>query len=804
MKSFKEYLNRRSMAISEMAVEKIKRGDKEITAHIKTPIQCDQDDIDFLQQFPPQFWAQALNRRYGNLLLLTHQLHEKGEKMPESFYVDLVGKGGTTLKFPVRNAKMNELYEELNGAEDSSRYSTLDPKELADEESVRKKYYSNEDGSERTRIGNKKLSKYGFDLNNFRLTQRPTNGKPFYEGEADGYVIPGMLVCRETVKQWIDHLDEGWYDDQVDGTRSVVNFGTKSHKTKRAEGQSGERELPVVSGSERTTWEVVGVTKKGKRKVQKFESAIPDIKPGFHVDVESKRKHDFLLDVSKKMKDRIRSRNFDDYIELISDEYLSNPDFSDIDVIDERKFQELSAKLSGLSNKKEAQKSEDKKRKSEMLRLSKLLEFATYLKDEKNKKEFIDLYGNLYRIAEGDSEEKQKTAIVNTIQKTLEKVVDYIKEKRIDVIKNSQRYNIHQWNAHRHNPNFGSPIRNFVQIGGVFEPHKQQPGVDYQKIRDIFDGNDEDVNVYWSHLSNEVRIQEYCKYGAAEQINRVSDASVNLYEGIYIKSLKEAMLENLDSISKNAGEQFLNKTGLYRSTINYAKYFKEKIINEKQSIESFMQDAKARQIRRSVVTSASGEGGNYAIQVFQLHKRFLERKYDRDQARRPENPWIGLSLMDVIEKFHTGDPRIQDLAPRTSHSISTLQSMKGSANDAIEDISSNIENQIKTTDLAVSTGAKQKSKASVNKDQSEKEMNTNIFVSTIEKVKKAIGSTLSSAAEKVSGAVSAGANRMKQIMQRTLMGNTTQQEPQNQPQKPQTQQEPKKPSLIQRFLGGSK
>lgn len=782
MKSFKDYIKIRSALVSEMAVAPIKRGDKELRSHVKTPVQFDRDDINFLKQFPPEFWAQALNRRYSILLYQTYELHQEGKRMPENFDVEVIGKGGTRIRFPVKNAKMNDLYEELDGAEDATRYSQLNVDDLADEDSIRKKYYSNPDGSERSRITiadgrEKKLSKYGFDLEDLVL-KSPTKGNPFYEGHAKGYVVPGKVVCREIIQQATNHLDQGWHDDEIEGTRGEVYFGGDVGGRGKSSGKT--KNLPIVPGSEGTTWAVTGITRNGKKVLKTFSSAIPDIQPGYHVDASTRKQSDEYLEISKELNHRISSRNFDDYINLLSDNFKNNPGFEDLDIIDKKEIEKLNYILSSKGLEKK-----------ELIRTKKLLEFSAYLDDEKNKKEFINLYKTLYKIS--DSE---KTALVNTIQKTLEKVVDFIHQKRIDVIKNAKRYNVHQWNALKHSRG-RSPHGNLVQIGAVWEPLGQQVGVYYQILRDIFENNDENVNLFWNHLANDLQLISICKAGARESIesqrdiNRViTPGSVDI-EGLYIRSLKEAMIENIDSIAENALEQFLNKSGNKGSAVAYAKYFKEKVIDDQSSIESLLQDKKVKRFLNNVGQQTQAESKAYAFQVWQLQKRFLHRRYDRDQTRRPENPHenvSNLSLLEIIEKFHSGDAAIQDLAPgRTSHAIATLQAAadaRGITNKDLDAKASEIQTLIQSSNFT------QKGKGSVNKDDGEKSMNKGIFVSTVEKVRKALGSTLGSAAKKVSGAVGGSLEKLRSI----IGSKKIQQSTENQPAEDQTQANSQKSS----------
>jgi hypothetical protein len=548
MKSFKDYVNyRMDRPITEMAVPKINLGGEKIGHRVKTPIQLDQDDVDFLKQFPPEFWAQAINRKYGILLYNAHKAHEKGERIPDTLTVEINGKGGSVLTFTVNNAKVNELYEELSGAEDSTKYSELHPDDLKDDESVQKNYYGG-----RTQFLGKKLSKYGYDFDDFKIEK---DGQ-FWEGHADAYIVPGKVVCSETIKQWMDHLEEGWFSKEIEGKRGVVNFGTKKSQSKRVGEETGERVLPI-SGTK--TWapgkDFAVKTRSGSKtsKYKPITSGIPDVRPGYHVDDFVKIKHDQYLEVSKKMA-RLSSKDIQEYLSLFNKDYLLNPGFSEIDIINQKEVALLSNQLELIIKK-------HLKNKNKIIHIKKLLEFASYFSDSKNKENFVSFYEAYKNSASGDEDQKHETAIRNAIERTVQEVRKLVEQKRINVIDGAQRFNVHQWNAFRHNKSLGKSTKRLVQIGGVIDNLKQQPAVDYQKVLDVFDGKTDQLNDFWRHISEDLKIQQYCLFGVKQQIGKLEDVSEVTIEEKFIKSLKDAMRENEVSISKNAKRQFRNKIG---------------------------------------------------------------------------------------------------------------------------------------------------------------------------------------------------------------------------------------------------
>lgn len=788
MKSFKEYLKyRKEISIVELAAPRIKIGERETGQRIKTPIQLDSDDINFLKQFPPEFWAQALNRRYGILLYKAHEAAKEGGKIPETLPVDIKGNGGVNLRFTVHDAKMNDLYEKLSGDEDSLRYSKLKPEDLEDEDLIRKNYYSDEKGEPRTRSEYGKLiSPYGYDFNNFVVRQQ---GKESL-GQADGYVVPDLDVCQDTINQWMNHLQQGWYDDETEGSDlGEVKTG------------AGTKKLPI-SGVK--TWEsgkdfqVLGSGRSSKTKkkssYKNITSGIPDVKPGFHVLTSELTKHDHYLKVASELVGF--SSN---YLSLFSKEYLLNPTFDDIDIIDQAKVAELNQNLAVLIKSK-------KKNEKEIIELKKLLEFAAYLTDSKNSKNFVELYKAYKEVASGDDQQKHETAIKNAIEKVLEKVRDFVNQKRIDVIRNAKRYNVHQWNSLRHNSSLEmSPIKNLSQVGGVVASLKQQAAREYQAIRNIFDKDDEKVSIFWSHLLNDLRITDACLNGVINQIGQLNEDVTQISMGDkYIRSLKEAMYENRQLIAQNAVNQFQFKIGSTNSVKEYARQYKG-VIDGEITKESFSKDEKTNKTKSKIIRAAVIEGLNYSNQVYQLHARFLRNKYNRKQDYRPENPWeiskTGSTLLEIIDMFHSSNISYQDLSPRTSHSIETLEDTihrikaSGAASIAVDSLLSTSEREseskIKSNDL-------DNKDKKVNSTDSEKAMNASILQKTIQKFSDRIRSSITSVGSVFSKWFA------KKPASQTAATTTDKEEPAQTQGPEQTEQKPVALTPFQRWFGKQK
>jgi hypothetical protein len=136
---------------------------------------------------------------------------------------------------------------------------------------------------------------------------------------------------------------------------------------------------------------------------------------------------------------------------------------------------------------------------------------------------------------------------------------------------------------------------------------------------------------------------------------------------------------------------------------------------------------------------------------------------------------IGLSLLEIIEMFHSADVKYDDLAPVTSHSIETLKKaaeLRASmgeikSSEKISQIIDDSEDLIKSNDLG------NKEDKMINKDEPEKSMNVSIFKSTMEKLVgklKSVGSSIGSASAAVSGAIGGASERMSKIMKRALLG----------------------------------
>lgn len=208
---------------------------KDVVTTPKTPILFDQNDINFLYQFPPGFWAAALCERYGNLLLKAKSMKDTGQSIPEVSDItlrDVASKGGARVG-SFKNIKLyiNELLEKLEKPRDLARLRELG--------------YEDKDTYEG--------GVHGFNLGG--SVQHGVTGETFTEN----YIPMTMTTARDVVNKWRNFLAEGWLGLPPNTTYKPINFGGgKPRKNKwfvdgtgkLREYKGSEVWMPVVSPSQ--------------------------------------------------------------------------------------------------------------------------------------------------------------------------------------------------------------------------------------------------------------------------------------------------------------------------------------------------------------------------------------------------------------------------------------------------------------------------------------------------------------------------------------------------------------------------
>lgn len=193
------YLDRLGLGLSadfdEMAAPAAKfKSGEEVEEHRKTPVFLGNDDLQFLQQFPPSLWKQALAYRYDDLLVDAWNAKERGKRLKDPRNVRLYYRGGRQGKFwvvfPQVKTGANELIERLTADVDDVYLSQLGPND-------KQKYLDH--------IKDKALGQLGYVLKGIKKGENL--------GASKGFVFPTEGVWKDRLGSLYQAHEEGWYGD---------------------------------------------------------------------------------------------------------------------------------------------------------------------------------------------------------------------------------------------------------------------------------------------------------------------------------------------------------------------------------------------------------------------------------------------------------------------------------------------------------------------------------------------------------------------------------------------------------------
>jgi hypothetical protein len=683
MRSFKDYVKYRSnVSVLEMAADPIvikdtKGKERKIVEVRKTPIFMDQDDIDYLKNFPPVLWVQALQKRYGELLHKAHKAKEEGKLFNDSDLSVVVEYRKNILEFKVNNAKINDLYDRLSGDTDDETYGKLRVKDPE----LQQKYLRGRTHSEK---GNR-LGPYAFNFSNYtRKKVKTKSGKEKEIGYGDGWVEPDVRTVRRVLGSWLEGIQDGWYDDKVSDQDQVAQIDFQSGIKKK---------LPV---EDQKTW-VAGrdfFVKKGK--IQQIKSWVPKVFPSVMVPSRKFSKHKRLKRVFELVKNDLEGTRFEDYIQLID---LESPE-----LINQEKLNEILEQINKIKLEKDksgedkVEKTSTKKLNEKLARLEKIKIAANYIKNNKNRFEKY-LKEEISKVKD-DSDDAKTNAVQSAMSKFLSDVSRVTERVLKRLRKNTSRYDVHQWNAAHLNPRETSPQKNWTGIG-TMHVNKQQNEKIYSSLVKIL--GQENVQSFINHIYTDLGLRVSIDSGIRSKLDLTLDSTPTSIKGMFSKSLKESIIDNIEDVTEDASINFLNRIG--RSMDNYAKIYKVQVIKNNKTTAELLGNKNALRYANKIKTVANRKGADYCQQLIQLYGRFLTNKYNR--TIRPENPWefknSTMSFMDVLEYLFNNKEILSKLDPRTSHSINVLEEIAGFVNKDIENDNSKASKEVNRTEDQKST-----------------------------------------------------------------------------------------------------
>lgn len=642
MKSFSDYLkNRSDLNIYEMAAPPVTYtgpdGSIETVEEVrKVPIFLDQDDIDYLYQFPPKFWVNALLVRYGKLLHSAHEEREKGGKIDDEQNIQVAK--GTSFRV---DTKINKLYDKLTDDVDDKKYS-----ELVNDEEGRREYARH---VEQSRLAGKSLGTYGFVLKGYKRDK--IKGKEV--GVALGYMEPEISTIQKRLGSWYKAIEDGWYDKEMpeNSVKMKIDFsGNKGGRKKRGEKSVGK--ILHVYPDEKT-WR--------SNEGNVYSSYLPILKPAIMVETSAVTIHDSMLGAAKQIFKDISDESFEDYFKLI--------DTNEPDLLNKSEVVRVKKRISDVEEwlKKYAADKAAKKVKGYTGEYSSKKEEQDKLKRLEIAIEFIQRPRNstiLRQKLRSAKSNEEKKAIIKGF---LGRVHDRVRQRAENIRSTAQRHDVHSWNISHFSPRESNPHTGWTGFGTI-NVGWQQPEVTHTAFQSIFSSNDPSqtdrmISEFWNHIIEDKKVKHSVYKGVVNKIEMIRP------KDIVEQAIKDALIENKEEITTNAIIYFRNK-GAHSDMIHYAALYKKKIIDG-SSLDK-KEEKRMESLLRGINGHAVDQGNNYCGIVFQLHER-LKHPEKWNRLIRPINPGQGASppvtleeIFRVFYQIHSGAWSV------SSHRISTV------------------------------------------------------------------------------------------------------------------------------------
>jgi len=717
--SFKDYLSRRqNMKIIEMAADAV--GHKDDAGNMvkqeevrKTPIFFDQEDIDYLYQFPPRLWKQALAARYGSILHDYWKKLQSGTTVNDVMDVVLKDRSRKII-FKDIKTNINSLYEKLVEDVDDTTYSELTPEK-------KKEFLAQSRGQGRS-------GSYGFVLTNFRRDNKL--------GVSEGYVELKENEAKNRLGQYLRAIQQGWFTRVPDGhdgidpnkESKVVEFGGRNKKN-----------LPVFDADELKTkfrgMKHVGVKDTGELVWQaylqngspiRFVSHMPILKPAFMVPTSSHRRFTGNAITMHQIRSDVKSGNLQSYIDL-ADPQKKSVVVSRIDHLD-KWLEENESKHSRKKNKSKTKDEEildrqveqKKKERAHLKRTQQVVEKLKSLvsnllnpevQNEKAKRfrelsssqnqelsenqkrinkleyESLKIQLNIVRLLKATNikPENPEGALNNSqIFKMLMVALHneiQVQSHRLQI--QSPRHDIHDWNMHHFNPRLRNAHTSWTGYG-TWNPNWQQP----ESVHGSLKKYEIEADEFWKYISEFlVSVNQLDKESINPKVKRFEDPGTfedlgTLADGInsflnqsriYKTPVYYAMMKNWWQIFDNASNHFRKLIGS-RYFLQFLPHYKAFKSGEKKA-----NDPQVKQAIKFMKEGAKKAGQNYAQMVYQLKKRQVQSAENLSKVLLfPSNLQIEILTKSFMQRWNRSvrqeDPNMSAHQQHgmTSHGIGNL------------------------------------------------------------------------------------------------------------------------------------
>lgn len=714
--SFKDYFNyRKNMSISEMAADPIeftdKKGNKYKQEEIrKAPILFDQDDIDYLYQFPPMYWTQALTLRYGDFLRMAWEKISKGSPAPDVMDVKIKGHGrDNELIFPKIKVNLNQLYEKLTEDVDDASYAELDP-------SKKQEFLSKSDRG----------GTYGFVLSNYKKSKGI--------GVSEGYVELSKKDIQKRLNLYLRAIADGWFtrtpkdQERIDpnSRKEVVEFGGSNRKT-----------LPV---SGKQFW--FAFRARDKKRIRIGPQNVPILKPAVMISSEAYRRFQKKKNYVKRINEDFRGKKTKTYFDLL-DPQKSKLVTDRISVLEELIKEERFAQSTQQRKKVLEARAELKRLKEIQNIIKNTKEFVFKLLEPETanllKKQFSNLKSFLVKNPNDPNVDFYRRQMENTKGRFV--LLKKLKDKKVtkenyeqklldrsvfnDVISqihnnlrissygiqiHSKRYDIHDWNMHQLNPNLPKFHTSMTGLGTI-NPTWQQP----ESVHGSLKKYEIDHEEFWKELSEFlVSIQNLeedainprvKKIGSSNEFEDVGSLASGINEflkrpEVYRnRAVYYAMVKNFWQIFDNASRRFQKLIGsrhFMRFLPKYKEFSKKIKSNNPKVVRSAWEDKELKQAFEEMKDGAKRAGRNYAQMVFQLKKRLSQSATNLSNIivfsqSKSDNLFNSLKNKPLWNRLlRPEDPQFSSHGEqgRTSHSIELLKTIVNS-----QEINRTIENE---------------------------------------------------------------------------------------------------------------
>jgi hypothetical protein len=622
------YLDRKEGIINpspfaEMAAPSIKMGGEDVYEKRKVPVFLDQDDIDYLYQFPPAFWSQALSYRYGNLIYESHKA--TGEKTKLKDVQDVVlqkgGRGGGQILFKGIDTKINSLYHKLTADVDDEMLSTIgkSPEDRAK--------YAEE-------MKRRALHYYGFVLEGFKKsTTKPQLGA------SKGYIMLTKHDASKRLGSLRHGIQEGWLGEHPkDATYQQVSFaGGRSKKKTWVHSYDELSELP---GSGRK----YGRTKDGKRiwyayKKQagkwglvKFRDFLPVLKPATMVDSHAVRSYNEKMRHHKQIVNDIGDENFETYYQV------ANPSLRP-------QWEKRLENLNGWFEKPENQKPKRGEDKKQTERREKT----------KERKRILNVLGSVNAASElikkDGGNPKELYQDPDVLRKYLQRIAENLHGEAKMVQKAASRYDLHDWNVHHFNPNFHNLHTSATGFGTINVNWQQKEAVHGALLKMGVDPED-----FWNTASQYIvgNGSEVAQRPGKRKKKGQEDAPDPgpLVAGINMAFRKGTIMNDAPVYAAMAK----NWQGIFDNAKNYLRGFigSKNFYPFMRQYNMFVQDqydtTTISPAFRKMEVVARNKGYDFVIMVYQLKSRMANEPQKKE----------GINLGDVLNSEHLNNKLDQD------------------------------------------------------------------------------------------------------------------------------------------------